>query len=371
MTTRVGMDLLWCVPGVGGSEDYLVRQLHGLSEVPSEFEVTVFAPRGFVAGHPAIAASFRVVEAPSRCTSRIVRVVLQHTWLAFASRGCALVHFGGGTLARTVRRRSVLTIHDIQWVDYPHYVHPLKRWYLRRSVPSSIARATVVAVPSQFVRQTLIADLNADADKVVVVPHGVEQTLASAATSENELRARYALGASRIVVYPATTHPHKNHEFLLRLMSDGVGDWRDPRVHLVVTGSVGRADSSVKALIESTGLSDRVHMLGRVSEHDRDGLIAMAEAVVFPSEYEGFGAPLIEAMAIGTPVVCSDRASLPEVAGDAALVRELTTEAWAHVLTESRSQRGALLERASRRIGLFTAARSAEALVGAYRKALA
>ena len=73
---------------------------------------------------------------------------------------------------------------------------------------------------------------------------------------------------------------------------------------------------------------------GRVSDADRDGFIAAAEALVFPSEYEGFGAPVLEAMSLGTPVVCSDRAALPEVAGDAALVRPLTVEAWATALDE-------------------------------------
>ena len=71
---------------------------------------------------------------------------------------------------------------------------------------------------------------------------------------------------------------------------------------------------------------------GRVPAADRDGLIALAEALVFPSEYEGFGAPVLEAMALGTPVICSDRAALPEVAGDAAVVLPPTVDAWADAL---------------------------------------
>ena len=85
---------------------------------------------------------------------------------------------------------------------------------------------------------------------------------------------------------------------------------------------------------------------GRVTDADRDGFIAAAEALVFPSEYEGFGAPVLEAMSLGTPVVCSDRAALPEVAGDAALVRPLTVEAWATALDEVAAHRRARPRRA-------------------------
>lgn len=370
MTVRVGMDLLWCVPGVGGSDDYLVRQLLGLAVLDHEYDVTVFAPRGFSASHPEIASAYKVVEAPSRCTSRLLRVIVQHTWLAIVSRHCDLMHFGGGTMPRTGRKRSVLTMHDIQWVDYPEYVRPLKRKYLQRSVPNSVRRANVVAVPSEFVRQTLIEHVGAAETKVVVVPHGVEATLASAPTSEKELRSRYSLGDGPIVVYPATTHPHKNHAFLIRLMADRIGDWADPLLRLVVTGSAGGAHEAVLQLIAQLNISDRVRLVGRVSADDRDGFIAMADALVFPSEYEGFGAPVIEAMAIGVPVICSDRASLPEVVDNAGIIAPLTVDAWSKVLTTARSRRGELVEAGRLRVAHFTARKSAEVLLSVYDKAM-
>lgn len=370
VTTHVGMDLLWCVPGVGGSEDYLVRQLVGLTSLEHEFDVTVFAPRGFSAGHPDIAASYRIVEAPSRCTSRVVRVILQHTWLPVVARRSSLMHFGGGTVPRNVRVPTVLTLHDIQWVDYPHYVRPIKRAYLRRSVPASIRRATVVAVPSEFVRHTLVTHLHAPGDKIVAVLHGVEPDLASSATVAGELREKYSLGSGPVVVFPATTHPHKNHEFLLRLMANGANEWGDPALRLVITGSAGGAEQSVNDAISRLNLSERVRKLGRVSAADRDGLLRMADALVFPSEYEGFGAPVIEAMAIGAPVICSDRASLPEVVGSAAVVLPLVEADWENALRVVRDRRSELVAAGRERVAHFTAAKSADALLSVYRKAL-
>ena len=102
----------------------------------------------------------------------------------------------------------------------------------------------------------------------------------------------------------------------------------------MLLGGRGLAEDEVVATIDRLGLGPRVIRPGRVPAADRDGLIAAAEALVFPSEYEGFGAPLLEAMAAGTPVVCSDRAAVPEVVGDAALVRPIDPDAWKGALDD-------------------------------------
>src|SRR6185436_5543458 len=106
---------------------------------------------------------------------------------------------------------------------------------------------------------------------------------------------------------------------------------------------------------------------GRVSAADRDGLLAAAEALVFPSEYEGFGAPVLEAMALGTPVVCSDRTALPEVAGAAALVLPLELDAWKGALDDVAARRDELVAAGLARAAQFTTAASGRALAGAYR----
>ena len=108
---------------------------------------------------------------------------------------------------------------------------------------------------------------------------------------------------------------------------------------------------------------------GRVPAADRDGLIALAEALVFPSEYEGFGAPVLEAMALGTPVVCSDRAALPEVTGDAGIVLPPTVEAWADAMAKVAATRDELVERGRQRAARYTVAASGRALAAAYRLA--
>ena len=366
MTTRVALNMLWSVPGVGGSEEYLVRQLLGLAAIDSGVDIEVFAPRGFAARRPEVSARFTVHEAPSTASRRAVRIALEHTWLAARTRSFDLVHHGGGTVPRVGNRSTLLTLHDVQWTQYPEYVSALKMRYLRAMVPASLARATRIAVPSAFVAGTLEREFGVDPGRIGVVRHGLESTIEHDVTPESEVRTKFALGHGPVLVYPANTHPHKNHRFLLDLMARGDGAWGDASLRIVFAGSPGRAEQSVRDMVRDLGLANRVVMPGRVTDADRNGLLAAADAMVFPSEYEGFGAPVIEAMRLGVPVVCSDRASLPEVAGEAALVLPLVETSWATAIERVRTERARLVAAGRERSEQFTAEESARDLVEQY-----
>ncbi len=114
ITRYAAMNLLWCVPGVGGSEEYLLRQLDGLALITHNYQVDVFAPRGFCERHPRIAAAFTVYEAPSSCTRRAERIFLEHTWLAWRTREYQVVHHGGGSIPRFGNKHTLVTVHDVQ-----------------------------------------------------------------------------------------------------------------------------------------------------------------------------------------------------------------------------------------------------------------
>jgi glycosyltransferase involved in cell wall biosynthesis len=195
----------------------------------------------------------------------------------------------------------------------------------------------------------------------------MEPNIGVSATDEAELRSRFHLGDARVLMFPAMTHPHKNHEFVLRLLA---GPWRDDNLKLVMAGGHGLADTHVNQMIIELGLENRAIRIGRVDAIDRDGLIRLAEALVFPSMYEGFGAPVVEAMALGTPVIASDCASLPEVVSDAGLVLPLEESAWADALNEVGRRRAELISRGQMRSAQFTSAKSAEDLCVAYDAAL-
>ncbi|MGD9703336.1 MAG: glycosyltransferase family 4 protein [Acidimicrobiia bacterium] len=367
--TKVAVNLLWCVPGrVGGSEEYLARQLVGLTEHDHGLDITVFALPGYAAAHPDVADAFRLVESRTDGASRPGRILAEHTWLARRTRSCDLVHHGGGTVPALGGNPVVLTIHDLQYREFPRYFGGMKLRYLRHQMPRAAARASVITVPSEYVRRTVIEAFGRTTDDVIVVRHGVEPALGADATPEDELRSRYALGeGTRVLVFPAITHPHKRHDFLVELMAR---HWTDDDIRLVLLGGRGLADAALAVLIEQSGIGDRIVRPGRVSSPDRDGLVQMATALVFPSEYEGFGAPVLEAMALGTPVIASDRAALPEVLDGAGLVLPLEPEAWAGALVEVGRRRAELVAAGRRRAARFTAGKSAGDLLGAYRRAL-
>jgi alpha-1,3-rhamnosyl/mannosyltransferase len=356
----VAVNLMWCRPGaVGGSEEYLCRQLMGLPE--TRFDVTVFAPKGFASAHPELAARHRIVDMRHDAHSRARRIVDESTWLFARTKNADLVHHGGGTVPTRRRRPIVLTVHDLQYLSYPQYFSRARLEYLRWVMPRSVRAADVIAVPTHFVAESVTREFGDR--EVAVVPHGIETTLGSAATSESELRKRFDLGEAPIVVFPAITHPHKGHEFLLDVHRS---HWAQHGVLLVLIGGEGAAENRIRERLADPAQSIGVRRLGRVSNADRDGLIRMARALAFPSEYEGFGAPVIEAMSLGTPVITSDRACLPEVVGDAGLVVPLDVDAWGAALDVASSRRSQLIEAGNRRSALFTSSISGQALAGVY-----
>lgn len=364
----VAVNLLWCVPGdVGGSEEFLVRQLLGLAEQPTEFLPTLYVVHSFVAAHPELAALYPMVIAGVSGRERVRRVAAEHLWLRRQTKHAEIVHHGGGTTPAVGAGPIVLTIHDLQYLTHPEYHSRRKLRYLTKAVPRSVQRAAVIATPTDWVRSTVIEAFDVDPERVMVVPHGIEAEIGDAAPSEFELRRDYGLGAGRVLVFPAITHPHKGHEFLLDVMAE---HWDDPDLRLVLLGGAGAADRQVEAKIAALRLERRVVRTGRVSAAHRDGFIALADAMVFPSEYEGFGAPVVEAMALGTPVIAADQPAVAEVIGDAGIVVPRDIDAWAGVLDDIDARRPELVAAGRRRSAAFTAARSGAALARAYRRAV-
>lgn len=365
MNPRVAVNLLWCQPGrVGGSEQYLARQLAGLALTGDVgFDLDIYAPHGYVAAHPELSA-WCTHETASNGANRAARIVRESTWLARRTRGVAVSHHGGGTVPFRTNGRTLLTVHDVQYLTYPQYFSRARLAYLSYMMPRSLRRADAVAVPSAYVRETLVDRFGLDPATVHVVVHGIE-SVDTSSLDVSAARNRFGVAGFPYFIYPAITHPHKNHSFLVDMLS---GPWRASGVHLLFIGGEGRGHAALLARIASSGVADRVHFTGHVGPADRDALVAGADAVVFPSEYEGFGAPVAEAMALGVPVVASDRASLPGVVGDGGIVLPLETDAWATVPERIVADRGALVSAGHERAKRFTLAASGRDLRDVYER---
>ena len=369
---KIGINLLWMVPGkVGGSETYLTRLLSGLVERSSEFDYTIFALPQFAQAYPELAKSFKNAYAPVRGRVKALRVAGEATWLASECRRrhIDLVHHAGGTMPVVRVGRPVLTIHDLQYLYYPEYFTRAKLNFLKLMVPRSAEGARIVLTPSEFTRRTVIERLSIDPSLVIVVPHGISPREATG--SADEVRARHGL-TNPYFIYPAITYPHKNHLVLVEAFARLVKT--HPGIDLVLTGAKGSMEARMAAEVKELGISDRVRRLGYVPKGDLDALYRGAIGLTFASRFEGFGAPVLEAMARGCPVIASDATALPEVVQDAGmLISPDNPEEWfqamCHLIEDSEAARkfGKLgYERARE----FTWDRSADILEDSYRHAL-
>jgi glycosyltransferase involved in cell wall biosynthesis len=372
---RVGVNLLWLVPGeVGGSEEYTVRLLSALADLGSdEVEVILYVNRLFSSAHPEIVSRFTTVVAPISGSSRVLRVLVESTWLALRSRidRCMLVHHAGGTMPAIRSVPGVLTLHDLQPLANPERFGLVKGSYIRFIAPRSLRRAQFVVCLSRFVANDAMDRVGVPVEQIRIVPCGVADPGAAFDRERlRELLKGFDLEDRPFIIYPAITYPHKNHTTLVAAFARIVKQNDD--VRLVFTGGAGSSDSVVQSTIEAYGLDSKVIRTGRVAESDLDLLYRTATLMAFPSLYEGFGLPLLEAMSRGCPIVASDAGSLPEVAGDAAeLVDPIDVAGWASALgalIDDPARRTVLIRRGFERATQFTWTVSAESLLSVYQE---
>jgi glycosyltransferase involved in cell wall biosynthesis len=369
---KVGINLLWMVPGVvGGSETYLTRLLSGLAERPTVFDYTIFALPQFAGAHPELAKTFKMAYAPVSGSWKSFRVAGENSWLVrqCRKRNIALVHHAGGIVPVLHSSRPVLTVHDLQYLYYPEYFTTTKLNYLKLMVPRSCEAARLVLTPSEYTRRTVIERLNIDPSIVIVVPHGISPR--ERGHHDHDVRERYEI-AGDFWLYPAITYPHKNHLVLIEAFAKVLK--AHPDTTLVLTGAKGSMEVRIASEIKQLGIEDRVRRLGYIKADDLDALYDEAIAMTFPSRFEGFGAPILEAMSRGCPVIAADATAVPEVVGDAGyLVSPDNADQWAwamtEVLTNEEARQRAIklgLERAKE----FSWTHSADILEDSYRHAL-
>jgi glycosyltransferase involved in cell wall biosynthesis len=333
MTASVDVNLLWLVPGrVGGSEEYTVGLLEALVGASDqsvsgadEFRYRLFAQPGLADLHPSLAEAHEIIELPRSISVKPVRFALESSWLAFKTRTSDLVHHGGGVAPFGGARRSIVTVHDLQPLDLPENFSVFQRRWFGVMLPRVARVADRVICPSGFTADRVAELLGFDRSHIHIVSPVHDAAPAHERTTPSEVVEGLASvndidprRFGRYVLLPAMAHPHKRHVDLVEALDLLRG--RQPDLHVVFTGAPGSASNAIEEQRQALALEARVHVLGRVDPSMLRRLIAGAEAMVFPSVYEGFGNPVLEAMALNTPVIAADTTALPEVAGGAALL---------------------------------------------------
>jgi glycosyltransferase involved in cell wall biosynthesis len=306
----VGISLLTLVPGVlGGSERYARELVRGLARV-GELEYRVLTPS--IAPDAADGLPSRTIHSYRASRSTAGRIAAMSLALAAPGRirreaGAAdlrCVHYALTTTIPRLGPPEVVTLQDLQHELFPHFFSRTERAYRRVLYHGAVAKSRLVIVPTDHTKKTVMERLGVEPARIRVIPYGVDhQRFAPSA------KAREAF-----IVYPANRWPHKNHARLFEAFS--LMRLEHPDLRLVLTGSGHDTETP-------TGVDVR----GYVADDELAELYATASALVFPSLYEGFGLPPLEAMASGCPVAAAEAGSLPEVCGNAARYFDPTSPA--------------------------------------------
>jgi glycosyltransferase involved in cell wall biosynthesis len=280
-----------------------------------------------------------------------------------------LYHFPNFIRPPLSRGRSVVTIHDVSFLRFPGAAERRNLAYLRARIGDTVRRADAILADSEFVRAEIVELLRAPAAKVHAVPLGLPAGMAAPPPDAvAAVRARLGLGRPYLL-HVGTFEPRKNLEFLAGVYERLGGFDGD----LVLAGMRGWNCEPIFARLAASPRAARIRILDYVAEGDLPALYAGAEALVFPSLYEGFGFPPLEAMACGTPVVCSAGGSLPEVVGDAAeVVRGYDADEWAarvEALLGDAARRAERVARGRARAARFTWEETARRTWAVYRGA--
>lgn len=266
----------------------------------------------------------------------------------------------------------VITIHDLSWIRYPQAHPPDRVRWLQRELPRAIDRAQAILVDSQFIRDEVLTTFGMDTARVHVAHLGVSDAFRPR-PAESTAPALAALGLSPggYLLTVGTIEPRKNLRHLLDAFATLPPALRE-RFPLVIAGAQGWRSTALLAGLRKLGA--QVRFLGSVERSTLLNLYSGAALFVFPSVYEGFGLPPLEAMASGIPVIVSDRASLPEIVGDAGLTTDPddpeTTAALVRELLEDPRRRADMAQRGIRRAASFDWQRCARVTNAVYHRVL-
>jgi glycosyltransferase involved in cell wall biosynthesis len=322
---RIGIDYTAAVRQQAGIGRYARSLVRALAQLDASNQYRLFVAGGGDDGLGAWPPNF--VSRPVPLSDRWLHIAWQRLRLPLpvqlVTGPLDLFHSPDFVLPPLGRAPAILTVHDLSFLRVPECFVPEFRAYLEKAVRRAVGRAAHILADSASTRHDLISLLGVEEGRVSVLYPGVEPRFGPIDddTLRESVRARYEL-PQRFVLGLGTLQPRKNFVGLIEAFAKLVTHSHPATadVHLLIVGGKGWMADDIPAAISRLGIEDRVRILGFVADEDLPAIYNLAGAFAFPSLYEGFGLPVLEAMACGTPVVAADNSSLPEVVGEAGLL---------------------------------------------------
>lgn len=357
----------------GGVGRYVDGLVSALAEVDADLAIA--SQRADAERYGRMAPNAKVIAGPAAIAHRPARLAWEQTGLPLVAQqvGAEVVHSPHYTMPLRAGRPVVVTIHDATFFTEPDLHTSVKGTFFRSATRTALRRSARCVVPSKATRDELIRILDADATLLDVAYHGVDQQTFHVPADEEKKRvqARLGLAGQPYIAFLGMLEPRKNVPGLVRGWVKACAD-RDDAPALVLAGGTGW-DDTIDAAISEVPSHLRVLRPGYLRFTDLPGFLGGAMLVAYPSHGEGFGLPVLEAMACGAPVLTTQRLSLPEVGGDAVAYTEPDSDAIAVALTsllDDPDRRAVLGEAGHQRSLEFTWAHSAEAHLASYARAL-
>ncbi|MCX7792487.1 MAG: glycosyltransferase family 4 protein [Chloroflexaceae bacterium] len=355
-----------------GISHYVEQVLIQLGQIDRSNRYSIYTTRGLDQRALGLPDNFRVIPSRLPTINPRVRIPWEQVLAPLLLRrsGADLFHGVHSVVPLTCPVPSVVTVHDLAFIRFPQTFRAYNRIYLDVATRLSVRRAARILVVSEHTRREVIGLLGVAPDRVVVTPNAVREHFRPPDPALLEaFRACKGL-PERFVLYVGTLEPRKNLTTLLEAYAEVARRQATP---LLVGGGKGWLYDAVFQRLEALGLREQVRFVGYLDEEELPLWYAAATVFVFPSIYEGFGMPPLEAMACGTPVVASNTSSLPEVVGDAGLTvspydSAALAEAISRVLDDA-DLRQELRERGLRQARAFSWRVTAERTLAAYEAA--
>ncbi len=323
--TRIGLNagLLNLDPNYrsAGISNY-IRHLLANLEMPAGLRLEVFSPKPALADRqPTTGWHF----AGASVKHPLVRIVWEQTILPAwcQALGIRVLHSPAYVAPLALAARSIVTVHDLSFELFPAMFNRSNSFYLSRFTRLSLSRADLVIAVSEATKRDIIKLYSIRPERITVIHNGVDERFVPASAEVVEgIKRRRGL-PERFFFYCGTLEPRKNVGGLIRAYARLPADLR-AAMPLIVAGAAGWHFKPVFHLAESLGLADGVRFVGYIGREEQSLWYNAATVFVYPSLYEGFGLPPLEAMACGAPTIVSDRGSLPEVVGSGAIIVDPT-----------------------------------------------
>ncbi len=369
---RIAINALACRGSLTGTGRYIRNLVSWLAKVDAKNQYILYVARDDMSRFSGLGDNFQLVPTVA---VRPVRILWEQTELPrdLKRRGVDVFHGPAFIVPLSRTCRQVVTIHDMTFFLLPQCHLFTKKHYFQRLIPQCVKRANQVIAVSESTKKDILKILGSEySKKIKVIYHGKEERFCpdTAGAASYDLRTKYGF-SGRIILFVGLIEPRKNLERLIRAYAK-LRSFHQTSC-LVIAGSQGWGHDAVLRAASESGVRDRIFFPGYIPERELPSLYNLADVFVYPSLYEGFGLPVLEAMACGAPIVASGVSSMPEISGDAALLIDpLDVDSIAQGIERvlmDRERRERMKEEGPKRSQAFTWERTARETLATYEEA--